>query len=81
MEVYNAAIALGLEDFCRFQCRESKAKIFAIARAYMQVCERFAKIFNAAIATLEAAEKRGRPWPRDIINRSGEEVLMYTGNL
>ena len=23
-------------------------------------------------------KKKGRPWPRDIINSSGEEVLMYT---
>ena len=67
--------------FWRHQSCESKAKISAIARAYIHVCERFAEIFNAAIATLEAAEKKGRPWPRDIINRSGEEVLMYTGNL
>jgi hypothetical protein len=37
---------LGMEDFYRLQCCESKAKIFAIARAYRQVCERFAKIFK-----------------------------------
>jgi hypothetical protein len=72
--------ALGVEDFCRFQCRKSKAKFSTIARTYIQVCERFVENFNAAIAALVTSEKKGRPWPRDIINRSGEEVLMYTSN-